>query len=291
MSNTNMSIPSAPFSYSSPMYSNDPMQGFATQCQTAGSGVANGALGSNSLSIDQLVAMLSSMGADVDIAFAVFARQIQQLDQDVNQRIKGLDALSKLNDAMNGEMQKVSNLKSAMANKEANKDDYVDFADLWQHMESMNKKEVSCKSTLAIAQDLYRKAGLGELSMSDLSNPEGAINKAVAANKGLQAELAKYFPMNQLKFDVDPSTGKVITSELGAMGSDSQIATFKITKDQVDAYETTIKGNQNKAATARELATIGLNAVINKKSQLTQLLSNIQKKQSDTQMGVIANVK
>jgi hypothetical protein len=231
--------------------------------------------------LDQLLALLGSMGADVDVAFVVFAKQIQQLDNDINARVKGLDSLSKLTDVYNQELERVKNLYAAIANGKSNSDDNVDLIDLWQHMKGEHKTE----------DEYFKEFYPGVAVPDDDALVARALNHAIFNDPTRKQEVLDYYGLEPKRFDIDPTTGGVI-----AKGSGDKLGTgtgdgFRVTKADVEKREQAVKAELDKISTGRELATIGLNAVISKKGQIAQLLSNIQKKEHDTLTAIIGNLR
>jgi len=93
----------------------------------------------------------------------------------------------------------------------------------------------------------------------------------------------------------DSVTGTVTETGNKLIGSDVEVGKegdgFRITTKQIDEAISRLTDKMQRLTSDSEIETIKLNDLISKKGQAVQLLSNIQKRENDTQQAIIANFK
>jgi prefoldin subunit 5 len=211
-----------------------------------------------SQSLDGYLKLLADGDGLGDLAFVILAMQIRKHDKAINDKIKNIQHLSNMKEAMGKKLDKLRQLKQLM------------------------------ESNTGLNHD-----GDGEVSLAELSASAGIGSGHPSADELKQ--ICDRYGLLDSEFDVDPVTGTVTETGTKLFGSNVDVGKegdgFRLKTKQIDEAISRLTDKMQRLTSDTEIETIKLNDLISKKGQAVQLLSNIQKKENDTQQGIIANFK
>lgn len=204
--------------------------------------------------LDQLVNTLMCQGSGDDMAFVVFAMQIQKMNQGVTDELKNIQQTSKLRDAMSKDLAKLRDLK-ALIEKCRNGDD-KDRANTGTMIKE-HAKNVGCK-------------------------PEDALES-----------FKKTYPMFETAYSIDKN-GSVVKQKVEGsayLSKGVENGQYAIYTKDVEARIENLGDKMKKLDSNREIKMIMLNQLLNKKGNAVSQLTNMLKQAHNTDQAIINNLK
>jgi hypothetical protein len=213
----------------------------------------------NLTTIDQLLGSMNGMGTGADMAFVVYAMQIQKMNQTVSDSLKNIQYTSKLRDAMSKDLAKLRQLKSMIDRNRNN--DPQDRA-----------------NTEALVKDHAKSMGL---------NPENKEHFDKA-----QRDFHNTYPMNERTYSLDKDGGVVTqNSTTKHLSKDCGRDGWAIYSKDVEARIDNLSDQVKKLDSDREIKMIMLNQTLNKKGNAVSQLTNMIKQAHNTEQSIINNLK
>jgi hypothetical protein len=211
--------------------------------------------GSKPVDINTLLARFGSCGG-MDVEFIILSLEIKSKENEISNQLKTIQRRNKLKEAIGKKLDALRNLKTQLQ---------------------------------------------GELGGGDKTVSARELNKLVNNHDAHPTEaewkkINEQFGTLESTFVQDPDTGAVTEVGNTALGSNAQLGKedkddYRIDVDRVDTAIEKLNDLSQRVGSDNEIDMIKLKDLIDKKSQLIQLLSNINKKKNDTQASVIANFK
>jgi len=230
-------------------------QGIATPPSYNNAGNASMAGANQSSSLQSVAQVLSTLGnfGDMDVEFILLSLEIQKRDNQINSQLQAIQRRTKLKEAIGKKLDGLRRLKA----------------------------------------DLQGEVGGGdnEASLQELNNKVTGNDRPPTADDLKQ--IAEHYQLMDSEFFQDSETGKVTEKGAKLINSSQEYGKessgYRINVDAIDPLIEKLTDQQQRIGSDTEIDMIKLKDTIDKKSQLTELLSSILKKKNDTRSSVIRN--
>lgn len=225
---------------------------------------------------------------DSDLMFLVFATQIQKMDQLVKDQIQQIRFKSHLRDEISAHLDQLRDLHT-LSKKVAEEVDNDEKITLWQ----LAIAKYSHQSIKSVQQKLEDgdQATLDQVNawVSQLVKEYPAIlanDLVIDLKTGIVSAQAQE-PSKTIFTgkDHDMMTVKIGDKQVGLLGTDL------FTPDRIDMRIQQLTNKIQELDSDREIGMIQLNSWLNKKSQFTQLWSNLAKSNHDSLLSIINNMR